>query len=339
MNYSVAEIKDEQRWEAFMQEQRPHTFLHSWKWGLQYEHSGSKIFRLGVYRAEQLMAVALLIKINARRGAFLLCPHGPTVARDADAAGILKVLVEELLNIGQRERCDFIRICPLQPVTEKSLYASLGFRPAPIHMHPELSWLLDITKDEETLLKEMRKTTRYLIKKSEKDRIEITMRTDPEAMEDFWKVYKATADRQHYTPFSKSYLKQEFDLFAKDNQAAFFFGTYQGTIIAASIIIFYNGSAYYHHSGSLQIFPHLNASSLLQWRAIQEAKRRGCTLYNFWGISPDNKPKHPWAGLSLFKKGFGGFPEEYVHAQDLPLTKKYWLNFAIETFRRLKRGL
>ena len=72
---------------------------------------------------------------------------------------------------------------------------------------------------------------------------------------------------------------------------------------------------------------------------IQEAKKRGCTLYNFWGVSPDNKPKHPWAGLSLFKKGFGGFEETYLHAQDKPLTKKYWLNYIIETVRRLKRRL
>jgi peptidoglycan pentaglycine glycine transferase (the first glycine) len=169
--------------------------------------------------------------------------------------------------------------------------------------------------------------------------VEITMSADPADIEKFWPVYQATVERQHFTPFGKEGLKKELELFAKDGEVAFFFGTYQGEIIAAAIIIFYNGQAFYHHSGSIQRSKEINASYLLQWRVIQEAKRRGCTLYNFWGISPDDKPAHPWAGLSLFKKGFGGFAEEYLHAQDKPLSAKYALNYVIETGRRIKRGL
>ena len=107
---------------------------------------------------------------------------------------------------------------------------------------------------------------------------------------------------------------------------------------AAAIIIFYNGQAFYHHSGS-RAGAGSNVSYLLQWRVIQEAKKRGCTLYNFWGIAPEDRPNHAWAGLSLFKKGFGGFAEAYLHAQDMPLTAKYWLNYAIETVRRIRRRL
>ena len=219
------------------------------------------------------------------------------------------------------------------------MYHELGFRNAPIHMHPELSWMLDVTKSEDDLLREMRKTTRYLVKKMEKESVEITQSTDPEDIEKFWPVYQATVQRQHFVAFGKQSLKKEFELFSANNEAVFFFGTYKGELIAAAIMIFYNGQGFYHHSGSLQKFAEINPSYLLQWRAIQEAKRRGCTLYNFWGISPDGRPRHPWAGLSLFKKGFGGFAEEYLHAQDKPLTAKYAINYAVETARRIRRGL
>ena len=64
---------------------------------------------------------------------------------------------------------------------------------------------------------------------------------------------------------------------------------------------------------------------MLQWEIIKEAKRRGCKLYDFWGyIDPKASPKHPWAGPTLFKMGFGGRAYEYVKTQDLPLSKKYW---------------
>lgn len=339
--YDVKTVADKNEWERYLLALRPHSFLHSWKWGEHHEETGSKIFRLGVYQGETLVAVALLIKIRARRGSFLLCPHGPLIADTGHEEQLLRMLTEQSERIARDEECDFIRFCPLSPASgeNKAMYGRLGFRDAPIHMHPELAWMLDITKSEVDLLREMRKTTRYLVKRMEKEGVEITHSADPDDIELFWPVYEATVERQNFTPFGKESLRKEFELFAKDDQAAFFFGKYKGEIVAAAIIIFYNGSAYYHHSGSIQKADNINASYLLQWRVIQEAKRRGCTLYNFWGISPDNRPKHPWAGLSLFKKGFGGFAEEYLHAQDKPQTAKYALNYVVESARRIKRGL
>jgi lipid II:glycine glycyltransferase (peptidoglycan interpeptide bridge formation enzyme) len=62
-------------------------------------------------------------------------------------------------------------------------------------------------------------------------------------------------------------------------------------------------------------------------------------MYNFWGVVPETATKHPWAGLSTFKRGFGGAEEQYVHAKDLPLSLKYWLTYTIEKVRKMKRRL
>jgi lipid II:glycine glycyltransferase (peptidoglycan interpeptide bridge formation enzyme) len=77
---------------------------------------------------------------------------------------------------------------------------------------------------------------------------------------------------------------------------------------------------------------------LIQWEAIKEAKKRGMTRYNFWGVAPENNPDHRFAGLSLFKRGFGGEDFEYLHAQDLIINKpRYLLNYLIESFRKIIR--
>ena len=338
--YRVKPVQDKRVWEDFLESLKPHSFLQSWKWGQHYGQTGSKVFRVGVFKSGTLVGVALLIKIQARRGHFLVCPHGPLIAYFGDEEGALSALVRYASDVARDEECDFIRFCPISAATDanRAMYRRLGFSDAPIHMHPELSWVLDITKPEEQLLKEMRKTTRYTIKKMEKEGVEIVQSSDPADMEKFWLVYTDTFERQQFTPFSKNYLRTEFELYRADNEAMFFFGKYQGEIVAAAIIIFYNGQAFYHHSGSLA-GGGSNVSYLLQWRVIQEAKRRGCTLYNFWGIAPDDKPKHAWTGLSQFKKGFGGFAEAYLHAQDKPLSPRYVLNYAIETVRRIRRRL
>lgn len=340
MKHSVEYIGDKEAWEAFLREKAPHSFLQSWNWGETNRETGSKIFRIGIHQGRRLVGVALLIKIAARRGPFILVPHGPIVARGEDEAARTRALLERIVEIGKEERCAFVRVCPLATDTaeNRTLYRSVGFLGAPIHMHPELAWMLNIEKSDEELLKEMRKTTRYLIRKLDAEGVEIVQSTNPEDIELFWPIYKATAERQHFTCFPKSDLKKEFELFAKENGAAFFFGKHYGVVVAAAIIIFWNGQAFYHHSGSLSAGDGSNVSYLLQWRVIQEAKRRSCMLYNFWGISLENAAKHPWAGLSQFKKGFGGFAESYMHAQDKPITWKYAVNYCVEALRRIKRG-
>ena len=162
---------------------------------------------------------------------------------------------------------------------------------------------------------------------------------NPKDIDLFWRVYETTVTRQHFTPFSKEYLQGEFEIFSADNNAMFFFAEYQGETTAAALIVFDEQSGYYHHGATTQKYPGLTDAQLLQWQIIQEVKKRGCTYYNFWGVVPGNNKNHPWAGLSIFKRGFGGFEEKYLHAQDLILSSRYYISYLIDTARKIKRGL
>jgi lipid II:glycine glycyltransferase (peptidoglycan interpeptide bridge formation enzyme) len=77
---------------------------------------------------------------------------------------------------------------------------------------------------------------------------------------------------------------------------------------------------------------------VLQWAASRDAKKRGMQVYNFWGIAPENNPNHPWRGITLFKKGFGGRNIEYIHAQDLAVSPLYIIPRTIEMVRRVVKG-
>jgi lipid II:glycine glycyltransferase (peptidoglycan interpeptide bridge formation enzyme) len=111
-------------------------------------------------------------------------------------------------------------------------------------------------------------------------------------------------------------------------------------VIAGAIIVFWSGQAFYHQAASMGDFAKLSVPYLLQWEAVKEAKRRDCKVYDFWGFTdPEKLPKHPWAGPTLFKMGFGGYKKEYIKTQDFVISKKYWINYIIERFRRIKRGL
>jgi lipid II:glycine glycyltransferase (peptidoglycan interpeptide bridge formation enzyme) len=253
--------------------------------------------------------------------------------------------------MAKEEKCDFIRIAPILERNEENekIFKDLGFRQAPIHIHPELTWELDLSPSENELLMGMRKTTRYLIKQAQRNKeIEIKEENSFEGIEKFNQIYQLTKERHGFVPFSFEYLKNEFSAFSKENQVSVLLGKYKGEVVSGGIFIFWQKIGFYHHGASSQKYPKIPVSYLLLWEAIKKAKNLGCQKFNFWGIAPIkisnlksqiSNLKHPWAGLTLFKIGFGGYKKEYLKTQDLVISKKYWLNFIVEKLRKVKRGL
>jgi lipid II:glycine glycyltransferase (peptidoglycan interpeptide bridge formation enzyme) len=111
-------------------------------------------------------------------------------------------------------------------------------------------------------------------------------------------------------------------------------------VAAGVLVVFWSGVAFYHQAASDSKYAKLSIPYLLQWEAIREAKKRGCLFYDFWGFTdPVKHPRHPWAGPTLFKMGFGGQASEYVETRDFSLSFNYWLVYIFETLRKMKRGL
>lgn len=302
----------EKDWNDKITSQPEYSFLQSWSWG----EINKPVFRLGDTQ---------VLLVQSRRGRFLHVPH---------ATKINKKIVDDLIALAKQENCAFIRVSPLSQ--DVKVYRNLGFRDAPTIMHAEETWLVDISKPENEILAAMRKTTRNLIHRAERENIEIIKSTNNSDIKTLYDLQMETAKRNNFVPFSEKFLEKEFTVFVNNNEALLFLGKFEGKTTAAAIIVFYGKYAFYYQSGSVESKAPVNY--LLQWEVIKEAKRRGCIIYNMWGIAPNNDPKHPWAGLTLFKTGFGGYEKKYLHAQDLPLSAKYWLTYVIEKLPKTWRA-
>lgn len=346
---NVNEISDKETWEAFINKYSPHSLFQSWNWGetiVQVQSAkcpglaarASKIqsfWRLGIYDNKKLIGIAQIEKVTSKKGAFLHIRHGPIFSLWKKE--YFYYFLQYLKNLAKREKCYFIRLSPLieNSSQNKQLFKSLGFMDAPIHaMDGEYCWILDLDKDEATLLSQMRKTTRYLIRQAEKIGVKIVKSKQKKDMSSFLSLYHQTAKRQHFVEHKG--IIEEFTQFAQDNQIMLFNSYYKKKLLAAALILFYNNQAIYHHSASIE--QRIPVNYLLQWEAIKEAKARGKKFYNFWGITPDGKKRHPWFGLTLFKKGFGGELREYLHAQDFPLSPLYCTTYIIEWIRKIRKG-
>jgi lipid II:glycine glycyltransferase (peptidoglycan interpeptide bridge formation enzyme) len=335
------EIKviDDKQWKGFVEQLNLNTFLHSLGWvdfNRQFEH---KTWQLGLFEDGKLSSVAFVFKIQAKRGTFLLCPHGPQLKHYN-----LSELAHWFIYIKQialEEGCSFIRVAPiLEDTTEHNqLFTDLGFRAAPIHVHAEHTTLLDLTPSLPDIVMKMRKTTRQMVNKGEKmiaageiEIVEYTSITD-----ELYEVYRSTAERGGFVPFSQVYLQQEYDSFKKKEQCNILAIKHEGRVLSWGLWILAGKRAFYHQGANI-LDKKIPASYISHYQGIKWAKEQGAISYDFWGVGPKDDPKHPWANISMFKRGFGGDDVSLVHAQDYPITWKYWITWAFETYRAKKRG-
>ena len=276
----------------------------------------------------------------ARRGKYLTVPGGPIINWQNN--NLINAFLQQIKTVAKGNNCVFVRVRSQLKSDEfsKNLFRSLGFKKAPMHLHAELTSQLNITKSEEELIAQMRKATRYEVRKAMKEGIQVSISTNENEIKKFYDLQIETAKRQKFVPFSYKFLYEQFKTFAENNNALIYSATFNKKLLAQAFVIFYNKEAVYHYGASTDEGRHHPGAYLIQWEAIKEAKRRGMTRYNFWGVAPENKRDHRFSGLSLFKRGFGGQDFQYLPAQDLIINRpKYLLNYIIETLRNRLRNL
>lgn len=340
--FTIQTQTNSSEWENFITQIPEANFLQSWNWGVFHQRLGKDVFFVSVKENEQIVGVALAVKEPARRGAYLAIAGGPLfLERYQSQTSAWQALITHLKELAQAHHCVFIRVRPqlLDTSQHLQLFQELGFVQAPMHLTADLTLQLDLTQSEEELLAQMRKNTRYEVKKAEKLGIEIRKTQDPAAIDTFYQHQLYLAEKHGFVPFSKEFLKTQFEVFAASDQAILFDSYLDGMLLASAFIIFYNGEAVYHYGTSTPDNAKLPGSYACQWAAIQEAKNRGCTRYNFWGIAPEDQPNHRFAGVSLFKRGFGGAEVAYLPALDLATSSAYLATKLFEWGRKKVRRL
>lgn len=335
---TIKSITEKSEWEKFILSHEEANFLQSWYWGEFHTNLGNKIQRTGFYNGDELVGVVLSIVESAKRGRYLIVPGGPVINWNNNK--LVYDVFTEIKNIAKKNKCVFVRIRPqlIENVFSINIFKNSNARFSPMHLTADLTSQLDITKSEDEILVNMRKGTRYEIRKAEKLGIQITSSKDEKLIKQFYDLQVGTAKRQHFVPFSFKFFCEQFKVFFNPDNALIYTAKYEGKILAQAFIIFYGQEAVYHYGVSTEDGRKYPGAYLLQWEAIKEAKRRGIKKYNFWGVAPLDDKNHRFAGVSLFKRGFGGEDVQYLHAQDIIINyPKYLVNFAIENIRKRVR--
>lgn len=222
----------------------------------------------------------------------------------------------EASAIARKEKSVFLKVDPFDALPP----TTCRLRPS-IPIQPRETIIIDITKSEDELLSAMHEKTRYNIRLAERRGVQIMLQAPSDtlqSLEIFWRLLQETAARDGFRTHPKAYYEQLLACSSADLSNELFFAEYRGQVIAAAMINFYRGetsiggTATYLHGASAGRHRAVMAPALLHWRIMQEAKRRGCAVYDLWGI--DEKR---WPGITRFKRGFGGGAFVYPASIDM----------------------
>lgn len=336
-NYNVRDISDKKIWENFNLSVDNPAYFQSWNWGKVQKRGGVDVIRLGFFEGSNLIAISQIFDVHAKRGHFLHVRQGPVISFWNKKR--LDFVINSIKKIAYKKNASFIRISPL--LEENNLMIpyleKIGFKDSPIHnVDAENRWILKLNSDLEAMLRNMRKTTRYLIRKGENLKINIVRSQNIKDVNKFLGIYNETAKIKNFVPHSL--IKEEFQEFSRENRAHLYMAYQDSKLLCGAIVIYYGKEAIYRHGATSSYGRNTPASYLVQWEAVKDAVRNAQDIYNFWGIAKDDNPKNPWFGLSQFKKGFNGERKDFIHSMDLPLNKTYWISYLIDYYTKIKKG-
>lgn len=364
MNIQLA--TDPSSWDQFLRAQRFAPFLQSWTMGDVYNDIGQQPIRLECIEDGKIQGICQAIVVPARRGKHLMVQYGPVVGESHESR-VTSALLDALKDAAATHHCSFIRLSPfwVEGDARTEDLSRQGALASPMHLLSEYTWyiplrsvnrwkdpLFDATsepRNEESIKADMRKTTRNLIGRAEREGVTVVASNDPEKdLDIYFELQKETFKRHHFVPYRESFIRAQVKHFAPKNEAIVYIARYLGEPVAASVHMTFGGTTSYHHGASTHKYAKIPASYLLQWTAIRDALLRGDDTYNFWGIAPRKimddgqeviiNSKHPFAGVTTFKTGFGGMPLPLTHCVDIPLSSSYRFTRAFEYLRKWKRG-
>ena len=307
--------------------------LQSWEWGTLEHAKGHTIHRLA-WGDDEIDACALLVERTLPfRWKYLYCPRGPVSKSNLprrQAGGSNESwnrLVNDLTTFAKKQHAVFLR---LEPSYSHCQNLDISKYAASRTVQPSKTLRVPLEPSEENLLAAMHQKTRYNIRLAERSGVTIdacNISSNPHELDHFLKLLKATTTRDGF----QGHTDAHYRLLLHHLDARLFLAKHGGDIIAGAIVAFFETTAYYLHGASSNEKRDVMAPHLLQWHIMREAKQRGCTVYDLWGVDEIR-----WPGVTRFKMGFAPSQPimKYPGTFDLPVSDwRYTLYSCVKKMR------
>ena len=276
-------------------------------------------------------------------GRFWYLVKGPDAASAHDIPAICTALRAFLAH--SKLRVFLIKIEPdlIDSAGARSVLQSAGLVRAFNLMPNDHTVLLDLSPEETQLLRNLPSRGRNAIRRAMREGVEVSrMELTDSAMRSMYELMsgtiaaKGTAEIRSYDYYRKFWTE-----FAARGQGQLYSVFEDGQPAVGAFVINYGRKGTYKDGGSVARRSRYGDSHLVQWTAINDARAKGVTVYDFCGTPPSDRLKdvsHPHYGLGLFKTSFNKKVTDFVGCWDLPVGPvryKVWVLAGERVFRQL----
>ncbi len=313
------------RYDHFVEQSEKGNFTQTFEWGKIKEKTGWQAIRLLIQEeGVDVGAISVLKRRIPKTGRCIFyAPRGP-VAPINDFK-VMSYLFDQIRQLAEKHNAIFLKIDPDVPKEEKSyieFFRSQGFVPVGKDdgfegTQPKFVFRLDIRPDIDELFANLHSKTRYNIRYARKKGVTVRHMNGKGELRDFYKILKETAERDGFLIRGYEYFSWIYDAMADSGKAVFYMAEYEGKPIAGTLATYCGDKCWYLYGASSNRHRKVMPNYLLQWTMIEEAKERGCAVYDFRGVSGDISEDNPLYGLYRFKKGFNGTFTEYMGEYDM----------------------
>jgi len=291
--------------------------LQSWEWGEFRKATGNDIVR---FPFGQITVHSIPLS-DFKVGAFIKGPE-PT-----------EKMLKALKKYGKENNLIFIKLEPNVALDSKTKSKKLinllkdhGAVPGKTLFTPTSFWI-DLTKDENELMKGFSSKTRYNIRLAGRKGVEVKEDNSDKAFKKYLELTRETVERQGFYAHTEKYHKLMWQylnssMMNRENDkpiARLLTATYKGEIITTWVLFVWKDFLYYPYGASSNEHKNVMANNLVMWEAIKYGKKLDLKTFDLWG-------REPGKGFTKFKEGYAPQVVEFLGSWDLvtsPLYRPY----------------
>ncbi len=317
---------DKTQWDKVVQHP-----LQTWEWGEFRKAMGVDVMRLGVFEHNNLIEGWQISFHKVPLSPYYIgyFPKGPMPTQE---------MLGELKKLGMKKRAIYIQLEP-DVSAEESFATDIGklLRKSHRPLFTKYTFVLDLSKSEDELLKAMHPKTRYNIRVAERHGVTVAEDNSDKAFSSYLQLSEETTRRQGFYAHNVTYHKTMWKILHKSGIARLFTAMYQNKILSAWILFFWKDMVYYPYGASSRDHREVMAPNLLLWKIAQLAKKEGYYYFDLWGamgLHPDTRD--PWYGFHRFKEGYNPTLVEFAGSYDLIIHPVQYTFFALADSLRWK---
>ena len=252
----------------------------------------------------------LIMKMPVLSASLLYCPRGPVC--DYHDTQTLKDLLDGGLEVARRYNGYILKWDPcVMAVDQQAISAltGLGFSFIPGAKHHETiqtrhNYLIRLPQSgsEDDLFMTIGRKSRYCVRYAIKNGVECRICDKKAGIDDFYRIYCSTGERDNFSVRPKEYLQRFLDAVGED--VRLYITYYQGEPITGAITVQYAGKTCHVYGATSNAHRDLNANYLMQWEMIKWAFHAGCSIYDFQGVTIDPAEDEHLYGVYMFKRSF-----------------------------------